>query len=71
MLSFQGIVKQLFIQEGKISSVSQELCVIEVDETLNGLISGAGTEVAEVGSVNKTSVPVPEVMKPSVSEEFA
>ena len=31
---FQGIVKQLLIQEGKISTVGQELCVIGIDETL-------------------------------------
>ncbi len=74
---FQGIVKQLLVQEGEIARVGQELCVIEVDdevlggETLNSPISGVAIERAEeAGGVDKRSAPVPEATKPSpVSEE--
>ncbi|KAF8183892.1 2-oxoacid dehydrogenases acyltransferase-domain-containing protein [Mycena galopus ATCC 62051] len=55
---FDGVVKELLVQEGQVAKVGQGLCTIEVEEEM---VEGKGAEEA---SVEEPSKPAPSVEQP-------
>ena len=60
---FEGVVKQLLVQEGDVAKVGAGLCLIEVDEE-----TGQGEEVEQEASTPAVEIPPPSVEEPTLKK---
>lgn len=66
---FDGIVKQILVQEGDVAKVGSGLCTIEVEEEIDGSVADAPI-VAPVSAPAATPTPAPAVATEETPEEL-
>ena len=62
---FDGIVKEILVQEGEVAKVGSGLCLIEVDEEVAGSVESSATETAAPPPAPVTTIEVKDVPAPA------